>query len=106
MSPYPQTTSFTDYSYTLNKGEYPCQVVISMKKYWLLSQFNWSWNSPCDLENCGLLNWLSHLAIWTPVSEPVLVDLFEVKEENKDLDADSQTEGSETKGGLQEEASI
>ena len=85
---------------------YPCQVVISMKKYWLLSQFNWSWKFPWDLENYGLPNWFSHLAIWTPVSEPVNVDLFEVKEEIKDLDADSQTEGSETKGGLQEEASI
>ena len=77
-----------------------------MNKYWLLSQFNWSWEFPCDLENYGLLNWFSHLVNWTPVSEPVHVDLFEVKEEIKDLDADSQTEGSETKGGLQEEASI
>ena len=36
----------------------------------------------------------------------MLVDHFEVKEENKDLDADSQTECSEAKGGLLEEASI
>ena len=68
-----------------------------MKKYWLLSQFNWSWNFPCDLENCGLLNWFSHLAIWTPVSEPVNVDLFEVKEEIKDLEAESQQEAVKQK---------
>ena len=36
----------------------------------------------------------------------MLVDHFEVKEENKDLEADPQTECSEAKGGLLEEASI
>ena len=34
------------------------------------------------------------------------VDLFEVKEENKDLKTDSQTECSEAEGGLPEEAGI
>ena len=77
-----------------------------MNKYWLLSQFNWSWKFPCDLENCGLLNWFSHLVNWTPVSEPVHVDLFEVKEENKDLEANTQAEDSEAKGGFQEEDGI
>ena len=32
------------------------------------------------------------------------VDLFKVKEENKDLKTDSQTECSEAEGGLPEEA--
>ena len=75
-----------------------------MKKYWWLSQFNWSWNSPVTL--CCLLRWFSHLAIWTPVSEPVHVDLFEVKEENKDLEANTQADISEAKGGFQVEDGI
>ena len=43
---------------------------------------------------------------WTPVSEPLLVDHFEVKEVNKDLKADTQAEDSEAKGGFQEEDGI
>ena len=74
-----------------------------MKKFWLLSQINWSWKFPCDLENWALLPWFTHLANWTPVSEPLLVDHFEVKEVNKDLEADIQAEDSEAKGGFQEE---
>ena len=41
-----------------------------------------------------------------PCTRARLLDLFEVKEEIKDLDADPQTECSEAKGGLLEEASI
>ena len=36
----------------------------------------------------------------------MLVDHFEVKEENKDLEADTQAEDSEAKGGFQEEDGI
>ena len=34
------------------------------------------------------------------------MDLFEVKEENKDLEANTQAEDSEAKGGFQEEDGI
>ena len=54
MSPYPQTTSFTSYSFTLNKGGYPCQVVISINKYWLLPNLIGVENSPVTLKTVTL----------------------------------------------------
>ena len=58
------------------------------------------------LETKSLLAKFSHLAIWHSVAEPVHVGLLKVKEENKDLEANTQAEDSEAKGGFQEEDGI
>ena len=58
------------------------------------------------LETKSLLTKFSHLAIWLSVAEPMRVDLFEVKEENKDLEANTQAGSSEAEGGFQSEDGI
>ena len=58
------------------------------------------------MKTTSLLVKFSHLEIWHSVAEPMHVDLFEVKEENKDLEADTQAEDSEAKGEFQEEDGI
>ena len=76
------------------------------EKFWFLPKLIEVGKSPCNLESQGLLDRHSHQANCTPVSEPLLVDHFEVKEVNKDLEADIQAEDSEAKGGFQEEDGI
>ena len=73
------------------------------EKFWFLPKLTEVGKIPCDLESQGLLDRHSHQAYCTPVSEPLLVDHFEVKEVNKDLEADIQAEDSEDKRGFLEE---
>ena len=71
----------------------------SKNKYWLLPNLIGVENFLCDLENCISLNWNTYLAIQIPVHETVFLDLFEVKEEFEDLEADTRAEGHEAEGG-------
>ena len=73
------------------------------EKFWFLPKLIEVGKSPCNLESQGLLDRHSHQMNCTPVSEPLLVDHFEVKEVNKDLEADNQAEDSEDKRGFLEE---
>ena len=78
----------------------------SINKYWLLPNLIGVEKFPCDLENCISLSGSSYQAIQIPVHETFFLDLFEVKEEFEDLEADTQAEGSEAEGGHQEEDGI
>ena len=78
----------------------------SKNKYWLLPNLIGVEKFPCDLENCIFPSGSSYPAIQSPVHETLFLDLFEVKEEIKDLEADTQAEDSEAEGGHQEEDGI
>ena len=73
------------------------------EKFWFLPKLIEVGKSPCNLENQGLLNWHPLQLDCPPVSEPLLVDHFKVKEVNKDLEADNQAEDSEDERGFLEE---
>ena len=71
MSPHHKHLHLLVYSFILNKGRIPCQVVIHINKYWLISNSSEVENFPVALKTLSILYRSTYLVIQTSVHEPM-----------------------------------
>ena len=72
MSPHHKHLHLLVYSFILNKGDYPCQVVIHINKYWFLPNLSGVENFPVALKtvafSIGVPTWPSRSLYMRPSS--------------------------------------